>query len=283
MWDTTGTDAHWVRMYITYYPATCASPVVADFQSDNDKIELGDVRGIDFTDFSTGNPTLWNWSFGDNEYSDEQNPTHVWMTAGTYTVTLNASNGVYSDIETKVDYIRVFEVPTANFTSNVTSGVDPLAVQFTDTSTNAPTAWGWSFQCWTTEITGFESGAESIADWTFYEFVEGDNVNTFDVSAPAAHSGSYGGHILVETIAEPDAGIVTATSPAIIPADFTRLSFWIQHKQGHDLNGATAYAFLRESDGDGGVGIVPVILPGRLIIHHILLWVIGYTSYSSHR
>ncbi len=35
--------------------------------------------------------------------------------------------------------------PAANFTANVTIGVAPLAVQFTDLSTGDPTAWLWSF------------------------------------------------------------------------------------------------------------------------------------------
>ncbi|HUW85524.1 MAG TPA: PKD domain-containing protein, partial [Methanoregula sp.] len=33
--------------------------------------------------------------------------------------------------------------PVASFTTNTTSGVSPLAVQFTDTSTNIPTSWSW--------------------------------------------------------------------------------------------------------------------------------------------
>ena len=33
--------------------------------------------------------------------------------------------------------------PVASFTTNTTSGVSPLAVQFTDTSTNTPTSWSW--------------------------------------------------------------------------------------------------------------------------------------------
>ncbi|WP_413894551.1 hypothetical protein, partial [Candidatus Skiveiella danica] len=33
----------------------------------------------------------------------------------------------------------------ANFTANPTSGNLPLTVQFTDTSTNAPTSWFWEF------------------------------------------------------------------------------------------------------------------------------------------
>jgi len=35
--------------------------------------------------------------------------------------------------------------PLANFTADVTDGCKPLTVNFTDTSTNSPTAWNWSF------------------------------------------------------------------------------------------------------------------------------------------
>jgi thioredoxin 1 len=37
------------------------------------------------------------------------------------------------------------EVPTADFTSNVTEGYSPLTVQFTDMSTGSPTSWNWDF------------------------------------------------------------------------------------------------------------------------------------------
>ncbi|MCW2574147.1 MAG: hypothetical protein JWR66_177 [Modestobacter sp.] len=35
--------------------------------------------------------------------------------------------------------------PTASFSSSVSGGVAPLAVQFTDTSTGSPTSWAWDF------------------------------------------------------------------------------------------------------------------------------------------
>ena len=35
--------------------------------------------------------------------------------------------------------------PTANFTMNITTGVAPLAVAFTDTSTGSPVSWSWDF------------------------------------------------------------------------------------------------------------------------------------------
>jgi len=42
---------------------------------------------------SPGTITSWNWSFGDGSVSILQNPTHVYSTAGTYTVTLTVGNG----------------------------------------------------------------------------------------------------------------------------------------------------------------------------------------------
>ena len=40
---------------------------------------------------------------------------------------------------------RAYSAPQANFTSNVTSGEDPLTVNFFDQSSNSPTQWVWSF------------------------------------------------------------------------------------------------------------------------------------------
>lgn len=47
---------------------------------------------VAFTDRSTGNPTSWLWTFGDGSSSTAQNPVHAYAAAGTYTVTLQASN-----------------------------------------------------------------------------------------------------------------------------------------------------------------------------------------------
>jgi len=42
---------------------------------------------FNFTDLSIG-ATTWDWSFGDNNFSNIQNPSHTYAGAGTYTVTL---------------------------------------------------------------------------------------------------------------------------------------------------------------------------------------------------
>ncbi len=103
---------------------------------------------VQFTDASTENPTAWSWSFGDGGTSTVQNPSHTYNAAGTYSVTLTASNAFGSDGMTKTNYITVTQpgvVPTANFTGTPTAGDFPLLVQFTDTSSDNPTSWSWSF------------------------------------------------------------------------------------------------------------------------------------------
>ncbi len=61
---------------------------------------------IHFTDSSTGSPTSWTWNFGDpasgtSNVSTLQNPTHVFQSAGTYTVSLQASNAGGPNTTTK--------------------------------------------------------------------------------------------------------------------------------------------------------------------------------------
>ena len=44
---------------------------------------------VAFTDMSTGEGiTTWDWTFGDEATSTDQNPTHTYTAAGTYTVSL---------------------------------------------------------------------------------------------------------------------------------------------------------------------------------------------------
>jgi len=100
---------------------------------------------VAFTDTSTNTPTSWSWTFGDSTTSTAHNPSHSYASTGSYTVTLTATNSYGSDGETKTNYITVGNPPVANFSGTPTSGTAPLAVTFTDSSTNSPTAWSWNF------------------------------------------------------------------------------------------------------------------------------------------
>jgi PKD repeat protein len=103
------------------------APPVADFSGDPTSGTA--PLTVSFTDLSTNNPTSWSWNFGDGGSSTSQNPSHQYMSAGTYTVTLTATNAYGSDQEVKTDYITVnapgawttityddFESGTGNYT-----------------------------------------------------------------------------------------------------------------------------------------------------------------------
>jgi PKD repeat protein len=47
---------------------------------------------VQFQDTSTGYPTAWHWDFGDGTSSTEQNPTHAYTQAGSYTVSLTVTD-----------------------------------------------------------------------------------------------------------------------------------------------------------------------------------------------
>ena len=62
---------------------------------------------VNFTDLSTGSIADWAWNFGDGQTSTEQNPSHIYDTPGTYTVSLTVTGPGGTDTETKIDYITV--------------------------------------------------------------------------------------------------------------------------------------------------------------------------------
>jgi PKD repeat protein len=103
---------------------------------------------VTFTNKSTGpGITSLLWTFGDGNTSTAQNPTDIYSTPGVYNVSLKATNGGGSNTKTITSCITVHNAtPVASFTSNVTSGDEPLNVKFYDTSTGSDiTGWQWSF------------------------------------------------------------------------------------------------------------------------------------------
>lgn len=88
----------------------------------------------------TPNATSWLWDFGDaSANSTVQNPTHCYVNAGTYTITLTATTS--SGTSTATGSINVYANPVAAFTS---ANVPTNTVNFTDQSVGA-VAWGWDF------------------------------------------------------------------------------------------------------------------------------------------
>lgn len=72
-----------------------------------------------FTSTSTTNPagqqiTSYLWNFGDGQTSTQQNPTHVYPYAGSFTVTLTVSCGNGHCTSTKTQTVNVMAMPVAN-------------------------------------------------------------------------------------------------------------------------------------------------------------------------
>jgi len=99
-----------------------------------------------FTDLSLNTITSWEWDFGDGNTSTMQNPVNSYNTSGVYSVKLIVVGPGGSDTITKTDYITInYHAPTCDFIADVTSGVAPLTVNFTDLSVDSVDTWSWDF------------------------------------------------------------------------------------------------------------------------------------------
>lgn len=118
-------------------------PPVANFNQTN----ICQGSPVTFTDLSTstqGNINLWNWDFGDGSVNSQlQNPSHIYSTPGTYSVTLliGSTNGC---ADTAVHFVTVNAVPNINFnTVNSCLGA-PSLFNNTSTISNGTIAnWWW--------------------------------------------------------------------------------------------------------------------------------------------
>ncbi|HKR04215.1 MAG TPA: PKD domain-containing protein [Bacteroidia bacterium] len=74
---------------------------------------------VTFTDQSDNDPASWQWSFpgGTPSTSTLQNPVIQYLTVGTYSVTLIASNATGTDTIVKTNYISVNALPSANISA----------------------------------------------------------------------------------------------------------------------------------------------------------------------
>lgn len=99
---------------------------------------------IDFTNSSTGPPVLsYLWDFGDGNTSVAANPSHTYLTNGSYTVTLVTISSAGCQDTIRSNPIQIGGIST-DFTAPVTACINEV-VTFTDNSTPVPGASNWSF------------------------------------------------------------------------------------------------------------------------------------------
>jgi uncharacterized repeat protein (TIGR02543 family) len=113
--NSSGSDT---EIKVDYITSWVLQPPVAEFSASSTSISVGD--SVTFTDESLNAPTSWDWTFagGTPGSSTAQDPTITYNTAGTYTVTLTATNAHGSDTETKTGYINVSAIPYCSSEGN---------------------------------------------------------------------------------------------------------------------------------------------------------------------
>jgi FOG: PKD repeat len=77
------------------------TPVASTKTVSGKSVQNKNPLSVTFTDTSDANPIKWQWDFGDDTTSAEQNPTHTYQSAGTYNVTLTVWNDLGSDTMTQ--------------------------------------------------------------------------------------------------------------------------------------------------------------------------------------
>ncbi|MBI5323724.1 MAG: PKD domain-containing protein [Ignavibacteriae bacterium] len=101
---------------------------------------------VQFTDNSSGQITSWLWNFGDGGTSSEKNPSHIYNSSGSFTVTLKITDETNENTTFKSNYIIVLDKkPIAAFSANPYAGAVPLEVKFKDESEGNIISWLWNF------------------------------------------------------------------------------------------------------------------------------------------
>ena len=152
-----------------FHPPT---PPVADFSA----TPTSGVAplAVGFTDLSSNSPSAWAWDFGDGGVSSLQNPSHAYAAAGSYTVSLTATNADGSDGETKLGYVVVSDPPTGgalwylSFNGPTTvPGVGNVADEDVVSYDPASGTWAWVLDLSDTGLTTDVDALHVRADGTF--------------------------------------------------------------------------------------------------------------------
>lgn len=114
---------------INFYP-----PIFAEYEFEYDTCVAGPVQFTDMSASGSGLITEWDWSFGDANFSDDEDPSHVYGQPGTFGSELVVTdiNGCSDSISYPIPY---FPVPGLIVVEpNIFTGCEPANVVFQNLS-----------------------------------------------------------------------------------------------------------------------------------------------------
>jgi PKD repeat protein len=137
------TSGQYVTAFTRQDYIQAVQPLVADFTSDTTVALIN--QPVQFTDLSLGDPAQWTWSFGNNTFSFNQNPSKSYPLPGSYTVSLMIQKGNKTDMISKPGYILIIPPLEAGFSSDKTIAAVNEPIQFSDNSSGNPQNYFWDF------------------------------------------------------------------------------------------------------------------------------------------
>jgi PKD repeat protein len=155
---------------------------------------------IRFRSVIDGKYSRLQWDFGDGNSSSDLNPAHTFTTSGTYTVALSLylSSAIPKTAARTIVVRDPAVLPVPDFTANVTAGLAPLTVQFTDSSSGTITHRLWDFGDGTTSTatnpshTYTSPGVYTVTLKTTNSFGYRTKTRTDYISAEAVPAASIG-------------------------------------------------------------------------------------------
>ena len=181
------------------------TPVIADFLYSPEEIFVGE--DVFFTDYSSGDPTVWDWRANGTGFSTDENPVSSFNPAGNNTIVQIVSNEHCSDTAIQTISVLPFEeerdellyfVPNAftpdgdgynnTFKPVFTSGFDPYGYHLSIFN-----RWGEVlFESYNSEVgwSGIYAGGNLVQDGVYLWVIEFSDQYTDEVF-------SYSGHVIV--------------------------------------------------------------------------------------
>ncbi|HEX8357031.1 MAG TPA: PKD domain-containing protein, partial [Segetibacter sp.] len=120
-----------------------------DFSISNVCLPGGNATFLNVTTMNDGSEATLSylWQFGDGSSSLEKNPTHIYKSAGPFSITLRATSASGCSADTTKALTNIFAKPVADFatSSNLCVANNVLFSDKSSASNNSVKEWSWSF------------------------------------------------------------------------------------------------------------------------------------------